>query len=142
MVQQYAKEISGMKAKMTEQGAKILLNKDDNMYSHSFDLPSMHKSGAIKKGTVVNRLNPLKGVKDAYPSTSYGTSEDDKTSFTPTKSRTYSSKHYGEKPSTISYTDYKSYSNAPSYKYAPPKAPLGYGASVLSREYNSDYAKR
>lgn len=142
MVQQYAKEISTMKAKMTEQGAKILLNKDDNVYSNSFDLPSMHKSGAIKKGGAGQRLNPLRGVKDGYPSTSYGSTEDEKLTYTPVKSRTSSSKNYGDKTVTISsYTDHKAYLNGPSYKYAAPKASLGYGPSVLSREYNSDYAK-
>lgn len=48
MVQQYAKEISTMKAKMTEQGAKILLHKEDSYFMPGFELPSMHKSGALK----------------------------------------------------------------------------------------------
>ena len=97
-------------------------------------LPAMHKSGALKKQSASHRLNPLRGPKSSY--SNHEPLENDFNSYTPHKNSTQK-RDYGDKMiANSSYTDHKAYSKYQTYKGKP-----GYGASVLSREYNSDYTK-
>uniref|UniRef100_A0A7S3KCW9 Uncharacterized protein n=1 Tax=Euplotes crassus TaxID=5936 RepID=A0A7S3KCW9_EUPCR len=132
LIKQHAKEVSMLKAQVTEQGAKILLNKEDGSYTGSRDLPSMHKSGALKKTTTTHRLNPLRGPKSSYsnhePLDKAGMS-----SLTPHKTSTIKGSYGDKMVSLHSYTDAKA-----TYPYKPKPA---YGGSVLNREYNSDFTK-
>mmetsp|Transcript_10117 Transcript_10117/g.8912 ORF Transcript_10117/g.8912 Transcript_10117/m.8912 type:complete len:135 (+) Transcript_10117:301-705(+) len=133
MVKHHAKEISTLKAKMTEQGAKILLNKDDS-FNPTSSYPTMNKSGVLKKAGISNRLQPLRAPKSSYSNLeSLG---NDPTSYTPHKSSTIK-RDYGDKVVGMSsYTDHKPHSKYPNYK-----GKSSYGSSVLNREYNSDYTK-
>lgn len=116
MVEQNSKEVSDLKAKMNEQGAKILLHKEDS-FMPSYELPSMHKSGALKKATTSQRLNPLKGPKSSY--SNYDSSDDRNASFTPTKSSTIPQRDSRDKMISISsYTDRRNYNKTPSYGYS------------------------
>ncbi len=99
------------------------------------DLPSMHKSGALKRAGGSNRLNPLRGPKSSY-SNPEPLDKSGMNSRTPQKNSTIRG-GYGDKMISLhSYTDAKS-----SYKYPSGKSKPAYGASVLGREYSSDYTK-
>jgi len=94
----------------------------------------MHKSGAMKKASASSRLNPLKVPKSSY--SNVDPLESDPTSYTPHKNSTLK-RDYGDRMVGLnSYTDHKAYS-----KYNNLKGKQGYGASVLNRNYNSDYTK-
>lgn len=72
VVQDYAKQISTLKAKITEQGAQILLNKDD-IATPTYGYPrTVHKSGAVKRPSVSQRqLAPLRDTKSSSLSSEY-----------------------------------------------------------------------
>lgn len=66
VIQDYAKQISTLKTKLTEQGAQILLTKEDNpMPSYALQR-NQHKTGAFKRaGASTKHLTPLRDSRSS-----------------------------------------------------------------------------